>query len=214
MQTTATEVLDVLSRYVSRINAQVVLKLSMSRLGTDLERLESGKLKLVPGEIRSALKIFLADGERKDHCISEIMAVLAGGENTLPDSMTLPVKREVDIVSARQAGSQVCEELGFSASVQTRVATAISELARNIVNYAGEGVIELTILQTGRRGVEIIARDEGPGIEDVEKVLSGRYRSKTGMGMGLLGTKRLMDEFEIDTRSGKGTTVRIRKYLQ
>jgi serine/threonine-protein kinase RsbT len=96
--------------------------------------------------------------------------------------------------------------------VQTKVATAIAELARNIVLYAISGELRIAVIDTPRRGVEVVALDEGPGIADLDLVLNGNYKSKTGMGMGLRGARRLMDTFEITT-SSQGTQVLTRKFL-
>jgi serine/threonine-protein kinase RsbT len=96
--------------------------------------------------------------------------------------------------------------------MQTKIATAIAELARNILLYAIAGEVRIAAVEAPRRGVEVAARDEGPGIADLDLVMTGNYRSKTGMGMGLRGAKRLMDTFEIDT-SPTGTNVLTRKFL-
>jgi serine/threonine-protein kinase RsbT len=89
----------------------------------------------------------------------------------------------------------------------------VSELARNILLYVGDGEVRLATLDAPRRGIEIVASDAGSGIADVSAVMDRDYRSRTGMGMGLKGTKRLMDQLEIATRPGAGTTVTARKYL-
>jgi len=97
--------------------------------------------------------------------------------------------------------------------MQIQVATAASELARNIVQYAGCGEMRITLLKSPKTGVEITAKDEGPGIAELEKILSGQYKSKTGMGLGLLGTKRMMDFFTIANLPSRGTEVTIRKFV-
>jgi serine/threonine-protein kinase RsbT len=130
------------------------------------------------------------------------------------ETVVIPIVAEDDIVRARSRGREVCRALGFTEINQVKVATAISELARNIFQYAGKGSLTLTTVESPRKGIEVIARDEGKGIPDLKLVLSGSYRSKSGMGMGLLGTKRLMDFFEVETAPEKGTVVTVRKFLR
>ena len=131
-----------------------------------------------------------------------------------PESLEIAIKVEGDIVRARGAGRDMCRDLGLSEINQVKVATAISELARNIFHYAKTGNIALKRLSAPRPGIEIIATDQGPGIPDLKLVLSGAYKSKTGMGKGLLGARRLVDFFEVDTGPGRGTRVVLRKYAR
>ncbi len=131
-----------------------------------------------------------------------------------PESLDIAIKVEGDIVRARGAGRDMCRDLGLSEINQVKVATAISELARNIFHYAKTGNILLKRLSAPRPGIEIIATDQGPGIPDVKLVLSGAYKSKTGMGKGLLGARRLVDHFEVDTAPERGTRVVLRKYAR
>ncbi|WP_409296561.1 anti-sigma regulatory factor [Peribacillus sp. SCS-26] len=122
---------------------------------------------------------------------------------------------EWDIVAARQLGRNVAKELGFGTVDQARITTAISELARNIYLYAGQGKVCIEKLyESGRSGVLIIASDEGPGIPDVRKVMEDGFSTSGGLGAGLPGVKRLMDEFDLDTNVGKGTEIRATKWLR
>jgi serine/threonine-protein kinase RsbT len=130
------------------------------------------------------------------------------------DGITIPIRAEHDVVRARTLGKDMAKQIGFSEVDQTKIATAVSELARNIFQYAGTGEVRFRRIEGKRRGIEIVARDQGPGIADTALILSGTYRSKWGMGAGLRGTKRLVDEFDLDTSPGRGTTVRIRKFLE
>ena len=125
------------------------------------------------------------------------------------------IHSDLDIVTARVAGRELAQEMGFGVIDQARVATAISELARNVVLYAGEGVAVMgeVVGEDGRRGIEVVVEDKGPGIEDVKLALRDGYSTGRGFGMGLPGTRRLMDEFEIETVVGKGTKVTVRKWL-
>ncbi|HEY1957949.1 MAG TPA: anti-sigma regulatory factor [Polyangiaceae bacterium] len=127
----------------------------------------------------------------------------------------IPIAHERDIVSARQRGRQLASECGFSTRDQTLIATAISEVARNIVAYAREGHIVLEPIEKpdGRRGISVAAIDRGPGIADVELAMRDGYSTGKSLGLGLPGARRLMDEFEIETAMGKGTTIRMRKWM-
>jgi anti-sigma regulatory factor (Ser/Thr protein kinase) len=122
------------------------------------------------------------------------------------------VIQEGDVVVARNAGKDICRDLGFSEVAVVKAVTAISEVARNIIKYAGKGQISLRRLLRERHGIEIIATDQGPGIANIDLVLSPKYHSPSGMGVGLRGTRRLMDHFEITSHVGSGTTVILRKY--
>ena len=123
------------------------------------------------------------------------------------------IKDEYDIVTARATGKQMAIEIGLGIVDQSRIATAVSELARNIVVYAGKGVISFERLTEGdRSGLEIIAADSGPGIADIEIAMCDGFTSGGGMGVGLPGTKRLMDDFKLESEAGKGTVITIRKW--
>ena len=120
---------------------------------------------------------------------------------------------ENDIATAREAAMKMAQRMGFSLTHSTSIATAVSELARNILHYANDGRILLSSVNDGEKeGMKIHAVDSGPGIANIDEVLSGDFVSKTGMGLGLLGTKRLLDEFMVDTAPGMGTKVTGIKY--
>jgi serine/threonine-protein kinase RsbT len=126
----------------------------------------------------------------------------------------VPVDNDLDIVAARIEGRNLAKEIGFGVIDQARIATVISELARNVVLYAYGGQLILTWLDYGgRAGIEIICEDRGPGIKDLESVLSNERTMVREQGMGLPGAKRLMDEFEIQSKEGVGTKVIARKWL-
>ncbi|PYQ04852.1 MAG: ATP-binding protein [Acidobacteria bacterium] len=130
------------------------------------------------------------------------------------EESVVPISTSADIVTARQRGRALAAALGFSGSDLTLIATAISELARNIIEYATSGQIVLSPeAGNGRPGIVIVARDEGPGIPDVSRALSAGYSTGPGLGLGLPGVRRLMDDFEITSNAGRGTTVSVRKWL-
>jgi len=126
----------------------------------------------------------------------------------------IPIHADADIVAARQAARELATRLGFSRTDLTVIATAVSEVARNIVRFAGVGQIAVELLDRPRRGVQIVARDTGPGIFDVEQALSDGYSTYHGLGLGLPGARRLMDEFAVVTEVGRGTTVTMTKWRE
>lgn len=128
----------------------------------------------------------------------------------------IKIQREWDIVGARQLGREMAKNIGFSSVDQARIATAISELARNIYLYAKQGKILFDIIQTEdeKIGLCLIAKDDGPGISDISQVLKDGFSTSGGLGAGLPGVKRLMDEFEIYSENGMGTTVKTIKWLR
>src|SRR3954447_151090 len=124
----------------------------------------------------------------------------------MENESSVQIISEWDIVAARQVGRNVAKELGFGTVDQARITTTISELARNIYLYAGQGEICIEKLwDNGRTGLRIIAEDKGPGISDIRRVMEDGYTTSGGLGAGLPGVKRLMDEFDIDSEVGVGT---------
>lgn len=122
---------------------------------------------------------------------------------------------EWDIVAARQLGRNEAKNSGFGTVDQARITTAISELARNIYLYAGKGKIEIERLSIdGMKGMTIIASDEGPGIPDLRRVMEDGFSTSGGLGAGMPGVKRLMDDFKVDSEVGKGTTITATKWLR
>ncbi len=129
----------------------------------------------------------------------------------MADRVTVSIKSDVDVVSARQRGRELAARLGFSSGDQTVIAAAISEVARNILTYARRGDVELHVVEDGDRpGITIIARDQGPGIADIARALQDGYSTSGGLGLGLSGARRLMDEFEVVSAPGRGTTVTMK----
>ena len=130
------------------------------------------------------------------------------------EQVRVRIQSSADIVTARQEGRSMAAMLGFTNTTLTIIATAISEVARNIVEYAKEG--EITIAPVGNgvvRGLQIVARDQGPGIVDLETAMRDGYSTSKSLGMGLPGAKRLMDEFEIRSAIGEGTTITMKKWI-
>jgi serine/threonine-protein kinase RsbT len=123
------------------------------------------------------------------------------------------INSDQDIVGARQKGRTLAAELGFSSADATLIATAISELARNIVSYARKGEIKLKKMENSSRpGIMVVAADEGPGIPDTQQALRDGFSTSGSLGLGLPGVRRVMDEFEIASQPGRGTTVTVKKW--
>lgn len=131
------------------------------------------------------------------------------------DQSCVKIVNEWDIVAARQLGRNLAKELGFGTVDQARITTAISELARNIYLYAGQGQICIEkLFDNGKAGLKLIAMDSGPGIKDIRQVMQDGFSTSGGLGAGLPGVKRLMDEFDIKTSIGDGTEIQAVKWLR
>ena len=131
------------------------------------------------------------------------------------ETINVEIAHESDIVHARQAGRNMAKRLGFGTIMQSRIATSISELARNIYLFAGKGTISIATVERNRKqGVQITAADEGPGIPDLRKAMEDGYTTIGALGAGLPGVRRMMDEFEIHSKIGKGTRVVAIKWCE
>ena len=131
----------------------------------------------------------------------------------MENEIQVPINSDQDIVTARQRGRRLAAALGFSSGDATLIATAISELARNIITYAKSGEIRLTVIDgSARQGIQIVAQDQGPGIPDIPQALSDGFSTSGSLGLGLPGVMRLMDEFEIVSEKNCGTTVTAQKW--
>ena len=127
----------------------------------------------------------------------------------------IPIQSDADIVRARQLGRELAAELEFTPSDLTVIASAISELARNIFSYAGRGEIQLLVVErNGRRGLRVVARDEGPGIRDPELALQDGFSTAGRLGLGLPGVRRLVDQFELNSQVGVGTEITLHKWAR
>jgi serine/threonine-protein kinase RsbT len=129
------------------------------------------------------------------------------------EATTILISDEADAGQGPSEAMMLAESIGFSLTKQYMIATAVSELARNIVNYASKGRITLRVVRRGsQEGIEIVAEDNGPGIEDVSKAMQDHFSTSGSLGLGLPGARRLMDEFSIESEVGKGTRVTARKW--
>jgi serine/threonine-protein kinase RsbT len=126
----------------------------------------------------------------------------------------IAIESDADVVTARQRARELAADLELSSTDQTLLATAISEVARNITTYAQRGEVSVSIIDEGdgRRGIRVVARDDGPGIEDIDRALQDGYTTGGGLGLGLPGARRLVDDFHIESAPGRGTTVTLVKW--
>lgn len=130
------------------------------------------------------------------------------------DDIVVDIINSDDIVAARKAGHQLALDLGFSLTDVTMIATAISEIARNITSYAGRGTVRVSVAdRDGRKALVVRAEDQGPGIADIERAMEDGYSTGRGLGMGLPGARRLMDRLVVDSALGRGTVVEMWKWV-
>lgn len=201
------EVMAVLCRYVSSTTATSTIVTARRRGGPVVGRFDRAQLRETLPSIERSLRLFLADPRRVDECLKALEALASMRTDAAgPPRAVIQVRGEEDVVRVRNEARELAIALGFSLSGRTRLATAVSEVARNIVQYAGQGEIELSP-QTKPKALEVVARDSGPGISNLDAILAGNYRSKLGMGCGLRGVKQLADSFEVETSAGVGTRV-------
>lgn len=149
------------------------------------------------------------------HSNTSLGLALARNRERVLEETCISIQSDVDIVGARQKGRGLAAQLGFSSSDLTLIATAISELARNILLYAKRGEIILKLVEQGEtRGIIVTAHDEGPGIPDISRALEAGFSTSRSLGLGLPGVRRLMDEFEIVSEVGSSTTVTVKKWAR
>jgi serine/threonine-protein kinase RsbT len=133
----------------------------------------------------------------------------------MPAEASITIQHDADILVARKAARQMAARIGFSSTDLALIATAISEIARNILVYAERGEMTLDeVSEPPRRGIVVIARDRGPGIADIAQAMQDGYSSGQGLGLGLPGARRLMDDFSIESNVGQGTTIVMKKWAR
>ncbi len=131
----------------------------------------------------------------------------------MANEAVIPINTDIDVVAARQKGRELATVLGFVSTDSTLLATAISELARNIIRYANNGEILISSVQSGDRvGITVVARDKGPGIANISLAMQDGFSTSGGLGLGLPGVKRMMDEFHLVSEENNGTKVTIKKW--
>ena len=216
MTTVESAVGAVLAGSISEITQRSIYRRLGPLAQMPLDELAEGDRRRVLAELETSVRLFARNGSSE--LVAACSRALAGGPAPAPALVAgraaafkrLSIDAEKDIAAARLDAWSEAVQLGLSKFKSVKVATAVSELARNIVFYAGEGEIEIRPRDAGGEPrLEIVARDRGPGIDaaKLQAIFAGTYRSERGMGKGLAAVKKLVDEFAIDTGPGRGTTV-------
>ncbi|AGC44472.1 Ser/Thr protein kinase [Myxococcus stipitatus DSM 14675] len=225
------QLLSVLQHFMSETAARLVLRGTLESLRVSADTMSVAELPRVIDALEPATRHFV-DAARRPDLAAKLRAVMAKASAASAPSLglrepsppaaaaatpearptTYLVRTEADASHARLSARAMCEALGGRGYECQKVATAVSELARNQISYAGGGTIQLIPVQSPRKLLRVRAEDQGRGIPELDRVLSGTYRSKTGMGLGLLGVKRLADKFEVNTGIA-GTQVEFEVWL-
>jgi serine/threonine-protein kinase RsbT len=201
---------DVVCRYLSPVSAHAILKQVVSECGRTPQTFGVADLGVAASKLERAAMLFL-DVSKRRSLRTEIDGLAGqaalGAAPPVPKARSVEIRTERDITDARLLARQICLDLHAKSLEIQKVATVVSELARNIVSYTRGGHIEIIPEITAtRKALVIRATDQGPGIRNLDEIMSGRYRSKTGLGLGIVGTKRLADRFEIKSDVG-GTRI-------
>jgi serine/threonine-protein kinase RsbT len=191
------EALSVLSRHISPVNARSILLRVLKQEGLERSRFTRNDLIRCANNLRRGIQLFVGE-DRRGAALQDINA-LCGNEATKVEAAVLRIAEESDIARARAETRKICDMLGASPFAMQKVATVVSELTRNMILYANGGLLTITPVITGRKLVEVSTSDQGPGIpkSKMDEIMAGRYKSRTGLGRGLLGTKQLADSFSI-----------------
>jgi len=209
---TAGAVAAQLNRTRARLRVEYLLVLEQTEPPTD--RCRPVLLALSNGDRRRQREVDAARHMLECELCARLSQPLMDRGQQRDDEVRIAIRTDADIVAARQAARQLAARLGFSRTDLTILATAVSEVARNIVRFAGAGEVVVELIDGPRQGVQIVARDAGPGILDVDLALTDGYSTYDGLGLGLPGARRLMDEFAVASEPGRGTTVTMTKWRQ
>jgi serine/threonine-protein kinase RsbT len=199
--------MGVLMGYVSKPTAQSILNVARQRTGVTGAQLTREQLRDMLDALERSLLFYVGDPNQARSCrraLEGLASPTSGPAHR--GALVLKIRVEDDVARARSEARQLAVVLGCTQVGQTRLMTAVSELARNIVQYAGGGEVELTPVSKPA-GVQIVATDRGPGIPNLDRIMTGNYRSRLGMGLGLRGVKKLAERFDVRTEPGRGTTV-------
>jgi len=209
---TAGAVAAQLNRTRARLRVEYLLALEQTEPPTD--RCRPVLLSLSSGDRRRQQDVDAASHVLRCELCARLCQPLMDRGHQRDDEVHVAIHCDADIVAARQAARELAARLGFSRTDLTILATAVSEMTRNIVRFAGTGEVVIELIDGPRRGVQVVARDAGPGIPDVDKALTDGYSTYDGLGLGLPGARRLMDEFAVVSEPGRGTTVTMTKWCQ
>jgi serine/threonine-protein kinase RsbT len=201
-------VIAALSRYVSSNTATGIVRGAARECGLDPDRFAEGDVNRLIEQLEMSSRFFLTDVHRAELSTELRTMSVQGGART----RVFAIRTELDVSKARLGARQLCHEAGASSLMCQQFPTCVSEVARNIVQYARVGRIELTTSDDPRRVVAARATDQGPGIANIEDVLSGAYQSSTGLGRGLAGIRRVANRFAVET-GANGTCVEFEMWL-
>jgi serine/threonine-protein kinase RsbT len=234
------ELLEVLRSYMSGIMAGSVLSLATKWSEVELEALSRREGTRLLGQLEKGIRLYVPEGERRAECMRRLEAKVSGGEERGASSVAPPatarvlrpraaphggaapgadgegyttdIRNEMDVLAARGASREISAGMGFSASDQVRVATVISELSRHMVRYAGEGKISINGLRRGRRGIEIVSEDTGLDAEIADRIARDEGLVDDEELVGIVGVRKLVDEFEVLASPEGGCVLRLRKF--
>ncbi|NYJ07516.1 sigma-70 family RNA polymerase sigma factor [Petropleomorpha daqingensis] len=196
----------------TRARLRVEYLLAAERVEPDTERCRPVLLAISSGDRRRQREVDAARHLLECELCARLSEPLMGRGRGRQEEVRVAVRTDADVVAARQAARELAERLDFSPTELTEIATAVSEIVRNIVRFADSGDVLVELLDAPRRGLRITARDSGPGIADVQQALQDGYSTYQGLGLGLPGARRLMDEFAVVSERGRGTTVTMIKW--
>lgn len=197
------KVLSVLEEQLSTLTARTLLQRCTAAMGIRPSQLQTQHLPELIRRLEVGVRLFVP-AHLQQGLLDRIRAL--GGPK--PKELSVPIESEADIARVRSAAREMALDLTASTFVAQKIVTAVSELARNIALYAGSGEVHLIPIESPEPKLKIVAADHGPGIADPQRVFSGEYKSKTGLGRGLLSLRRMADDFDLKT-SADGTTVQV-----
>ena len=189
------KLIELLIRHMSGVNARALVGRALRENGLSGSKVTRKDLAKSMGTLRRGVDLFV-DQRVREAALKEILGFCDGDAAPL-ETFSMKVESESDVGTARSAARRICDIVGASLFSRQKVATIVSELTRNIVLYAQRGTLE--IIPQGKSKILIRAVDQGPGIRNLDHILSGKYQSKTGLGKGLMGTKQLASRFDIST---------------
>lgn len=195
---------EVLNRYISPVNARALVSRALRASGLSTAAGTRRELRKCDATIRNGIQLFVSSAQREQALRD--LAQFYDGESLKVEKASVKIRTEADIGTARSVVRRLCDQIGTDPFTMQKVTTIVSELARNIVLYAQTGTIDMKPSGTNGRTVVIQAVDQGKGIQNLEQIMSGNYKSKTGLGRGLAGTKRISDKFDLTT-GDTGTTI-------
>jgi serine/threonine-protein kinase RsbT len=194
-------------RYLSLVTTEALVRRALIDAGVTADQLSEQHLTVLAPHLERGIRLFV-NVDRQDQLRKELVLLGTAAPEALPPPQKMPIRLEKDISEARMVARGLCVALSVRSLVVQKVATIVSELARNIVSYTPGGNLELTIVDGVPRRMRICAIDSGKGISDLEAILAGRYRSRTGLGKGILGVQRLSDSFNVHT-GPTGTRIEV-----